>query len=53
MTNDELREEAVTLALMLDDEFGQSAETVDYIAAELMMSRDKVHTLLMPEMFDN
>jgi hypothetical protein len=53
MNFDEIREEAVTLALMLDDEFGQSAETVDYIAAELMMSRDKVRTILMPEMFDN
>lgn len=53
MTYEEIREEAVTLALMLDDEFGQSAETLDYIAVELMLSKDKVQTLLMPEMFDN
>jgi hypothetical protein len=52
MNFDEIREEAVTLALMMDDEFGQSADTIDYIASQLMISKDRVQTLLMPEMFE-
>ena len=53
MTYEEIREEAISLALMMDDEFGQEPGTVDYIATELMVSRDKVKTMLTPEMFDN
>jgi hypothetical protein len=51
MNYEEIREEVITLALMLDDEFGQDTDTVDYIATELMLDKHKVKTLLTPEMF--
>ena len=52
MNYEEIREEVITLALMMDDEFGQDPGTIDYIASELMISRDKVKTYLTEELFE-
>lgn len=52
MNYEEIREEVITLALMMDDEFGQNPDTVDYIATELMINRDKVKTYLTEELFE-
>ena len=49
MTYDELKDEAVSLALSLDDEFGLKADTVDTIADLLHISHKEVAAFLQPE----
>jgi DNA-binding GntR family transcriptional regulator len=46
MTQDELREEIVSMAIGMDDEFGQSAPTVTIIAELLHVSHTQVRRVL-------
>jgi hypothetical protein len=46
MTRDELQEEIVTLALHLDDEFGECQTTVEMIADLLHISHTEVRAVL-------
>lgn len=46
MTHDELKDEVVSIALSLDDEFGMQSDTVDTIADLLHLSHNEVVAIL-------
>jgi hypothetical protein len=49
MTREDLDAEIVSLALSLDDEFGQSEDTVNTISELLRISHTRVLEVLIPD----